>query len=242
MSSSCCHRGAKPCDCYRCLREGFYELADKYNCEKKMAFYVINYGAAFCNEFYYYLNTSNVLNNFIEKPIKILSLGCGFAPDYYAIEKYIADKNLQINFSYIGYDCSTHWNSQIDFLKNQRNNFHFEIRDLTDLEKPLSFADYDLVVMCKVFSTIYKHKKHELLLQNIIDATNSMKKDAVFLFNDINDKEMGRDKFDNAVSGFLVSSDARKYYTAGYTGNNWTLIQQPHTIFKNVFFEYRKQI
>ena len=83
-SEKCCHQdGRSQCNCFFCLHDQFYnDASDYYDCKNKLNYYVLNYGASYISEIYYYLGTSRLLNNF-NNSINILSLGCGFAPDYF---------------------------------------------------------------------------------------------------------------------------------------------------------------
>ena len=100
----CCHGEEHDCNCYYCLREGFYIKPDEYTCFKKLCYYVINYGPSFASEIYHYLVKSKIIDEFIAQnktELKIVSLGCGFGPDMYAIEKYKSDNSLPISISYL---------------------------------------------------------------------------------------------------------------------------------------------
>ena len=110
----CCHNDGRVCNCMECLRVGFFEgFDDTYDCLKKVCFYVMKYGPIYVSEIYHFLHQSKIIERFVEpgsrRTINILSLGCGFEPDYIALEKYINDKNLNISFSYIGIDEECNW-------------------------------------------------------------------------------------------------------------------------------------
>jgi hypothetical protein len=247
----CCHGDEYPCNCYTCLNDGFYGHADEYDCEKKMTFYVLNYGKSYISEIYHYLTNSKILDN-ITGQFNVLSLGCGFCPDYYAISKYIADYGLNIQISYAGIDISTAW----DKTRIQHRNIRYIQQDLTDLSHPLSFQGYNIIMMNKVFSTLFVHDNHIPFLQNLTNAINaSMEKNAILIFNDVNHIHMGRDEFNkNIIPCFKT---ARKYYTHNSRYSEYTWIKIPETdivypfsnygniyplnvLAQSVFFEYRK--
>lgn len=247
----CCHEQGHPCNCYNCLNDGFYSHADEYDCDKKMAFYVLNYGRSYISEIYHYLTNSKILDNIAGK-FNILSLGCGFCPDYYAISKYISDHNLHIQLEYVGIDKSNAW----DKTRIQHQSVRYIQMDLTDLSSPLSFQSYNLIMMNKVFSTIYVHNNHIPFLQNIVNAINtSMEKDVILVFNDVNSIHMGRDVFNGSISNYI--NNLRKFYTdhPPFAGYGWIQIPEMDIIYpfnsygniypldtlaKSVFFEYRK--
>jgi len=238
----CCHEHYTSCDCYNCKPNGlenmFYNPSqltsgDGYYCEKKMLYYVISYGDTYVNEFYNYLSVSKLLNRF-KGSLKVLSLGCGFCPDYYAMLKYIGEENLDTQLLYNGIDNSYSWDkTRIMSLPN----LTYQVFDLTDSTKSIQFHEFDIITINKIFSTLYGLNKHEYFLESIKNAVeNTMKSSAALIFGDVNNKEMGRDVFDQTISPYF--NNIRRFYTAGYTGNNWIKLSDMHT--KTVFFEYRK--
>ena len=255
--SRCCHNNENICNCYHCLYEGFYSYSDEYDCEKKLLFYVLNYGASYISEFYHYLSNSQLLNNF-KGNLNVLSLGCGFSPDYYALSKYIFDNNLDIQLSHFGIDISDCW----DKARLNQLNIKYDKADLTDITNPLSFQGYDLITVNKIFSSLYRPDQGDYLpfIQNIGNAINtSMQKGSTLVFNDINSRYKGRDAFDMIISRYF--ENIRRYYTGDppgnppYIGKGWISIPQrdiiysignyehvsPYTsVTKTVFFEYRK--
>jgi hypothetical protein len=111
LALPCCHTDGRECNCYNCLKNNFWNVSDTYDCEKKVNYYVLNYGPSFESEIYHYLAFTQVLEEFESKrKLKILSLGCGFAPDLLAITTYIQDKGLKVKFEYCGVDQNNSWN------------------------------------------------------------------------------------------------------------------------------------
>lgn len=114
-------------------------MPDSYDCEKKVNYYVLNYGPSFASEIYHYLAFTQVLEEFESKrKLKILSLGCGFAPDLIALKKYIKDKQLVIQIEYCGIDKSDSWNS----ARYSTENAEFIEGDVT---KSLNMDGYDFI-------------------------------------------------------------------------------------------------
>jgi hypothetical protein len=216
-----------------------------------MLFYVLNYGASYISEFYHYLSEAQILNGFNEN-LNVLSLGCGFCPDYYAFSQFIADNNLGIQLSYLGIDNSVSWNK----TRLNHSNISYQQSDLTDLTNPLSFQGYNIITINKVFSSLYGHNNHHIaFLQNIGNAIKtSMQDNTIIIFNDVNSIHMGRDVFDDSIRRYF--SNIRRYYTGHppYVGDGWIPIPQTKVIYpinnfenitplttvtKTVFFEYR---
>jgi hypothetical protein len=251
----CCHSDDRKCYCYNCLQPGFYVGGlDEYDCPKKMNFYVLKYGPSYISEIYHYLTASQLLERFQDN-INILSLGCGFSPDYYAILKYILDNNLALNFQYYGWDISQFWDSTRSPLKNI-------VYQTVDLLHPFSFANSQIIMVNKLFSTVHRHNQHMIFLQNLISAiTNTMETNSILVFNDVNNYMTGRDIFDKYIAQLFNNVNVKRYYNdepehpacKGY--GNWIHIQHDNIIYptdyapdigpidfmnQNVFFEYRK--
>ncbi len=247
----CCHSREHICNCSACLQKGFYGMPDKYDCEKKLNYYVINYGPSYTSEIYYYLSASKILENFLGyKDLKILSLGCGFAPDLIAIEKYINDNKLDIQFRYCGVDQSDQWGS----ARYSSANSRFMMKDVS--QEINHFGEYDLIFILKLFSTLYKNGLGDAFLQTLSNAiTSQMKNDAIIIFNDINTNSMGRDDFHRKIRTLL--KNYRQFYCGDppYKCSTWIQIPQKNLTFSipkklsirplmeirnTIFFEYRK--
>lgn len=253
----CCHndRPAEFCNCNTCLCLQYdhndVSHQDTYDCPKKLNYYVLKYGSPYISEIYHYLNTSKVLEKLKYKNINILSLGCGFAPDYYAFEKHIQDSNLDIKIAYHGLDKSEHWQQ----TTLPTTNLTYGICDLTTGN--ISFKNYQIIIMDKIVSTLkkYNHTAINDFINNIIQAiNNSMEKNSVLIFHDVNDKGMGRDIFDTKIiENCTCITKTDRYYTDGYhpfSGKSWIHIENNNLLFNNdecekkrkksVFFEYWK--
>jgi hypothetical protein len=218
-----------------------------------MNFYVLKYGPSYTSEIYHYLSVSQILKRF-QGGINVLSLGCGFAPDYYALSKYIVDNKLPLSFQYYGWDISSFWDST-------RLTYQNIIYQTVDILNPFSFAHYQIILLNKLFSTVYRHNNHTVFLQNLISAINStMEPDSILVFNDVNNYKTGRDEFDRHISPLFTNANIVRYYNddpdhpacRGY--GSWHHIQPNGIIYptnyapeigsidfinQNVFFEYR---
>jgi hypothetical protein len=216
-----------------------------------MNYYVLKYGSSYVSEIYHYLENSLVIESLGVNNLNVLSLGCGFCPDYYALSQYISDKGLNITFQYYGLDNSTAW----DTTRISHSN---ALYNQSDLLQPFNISNAHIIMLNKLFSTIYRHSLHGGFLQNLTTAINTtMTENGVLVFNDVNSIHMGRDVFDRQISLLFPQTNIRRYYTDNppYIGTNWGQISQntivcPITalpfvepinfINRNVFFEYRK--
>lgn len=213
-----------------------------------MTTYVLRFGASYASEIYYYLDESNFRAAIdVSRPLNVCSLGCGFAPDYFAIKKYLADNTVDIQINYLGLDKSTCW----DFARPRTPECSFVTADLA---LPFSLKDADLVVINKVFSTLHRNKYGAIFLDNLQSAVvGSLRPGAILVFIDVNHIDYGRDVFHRSVSGYM--NVLNQYYFDGYTGNRWTHLRQRNSVFglprdllvephqttrKTVVFDYRK--
>ena len=249
----CCHPESLQCDCSLCLHKQFYLGPDRYNCQKKANYYVMNYGPSYASEFYYYLTNSAVLHeNYVAqniRKIKVLSLGCGFAPDLVALDRYVYDESLPLEIEYHGIDLYNCWEG----VRYVTSNSHFHIGDVT---QKINLVGYDMVVLSKLFSTLWKNKLGDQFISILRDAvSNQLRDNGIVIFNDVNSCHLGRDVFHKGVVDLF--GHVRQYYcdSPPYSGYGWIKIPEEYIAFKipsspryspllqitkNVFFEYRK--
>ncbi|KFF65370.1 hypothetical protein SOV92_02860 [Pectobacterium brasiliense] len=248
ISSLECCGDRSPCNCENSLTEDYYHRNDSYNCQKKMDTYVIKYGPSYISEIYHYLEVSQILTRFRNSPLNIISLGCGFAPDYYAISKYNQDNQLNIQINYTGLDLSTFWNT----ARPNVQNCTFRQTNLTE---SFSLKDAHIVFICKSFSTMYKNGMHAQFLQNLTSAINQdMSPGSILVFIDVNHIGLGRDVFDDNISSAI--SPINKYHFKGYSELDWIIINNNNVIYNinqglfvesipntndTIIFEYRKE-
>lgn|GEM_PF-1473567 len=248
----CCHPIDNPltCNCGRCWGNDFY-TTDSYDCLKKLCYYTMNYGPAFASEIYHYLSESRILEqNFNNRRINILSLGCGFSPEVYAIEKYIEDFGLNIEYNYIGLDIEKRWS----IIREEGYNRYYEIRDLLD---GFTLENYDLVFICKVFSTMRRNNSGQsfIFINNLREQIKRMNEGSYLIFDDVNHVECGRDFFDRNVKDLFTECNyyyfpIERAYSNAYIqiSNILNVFDYPENIavipsrnvFKTVIFEYRK--
>lgn len=254
---TCCHQKEQSqCDCSPCLHSQFFsDGSDYYECKNKLNCYVLNYGASYISEIYCYLQTSDILNKF-SNTINILSLGCGFAPDYFAFDKFIKDKDLNLKFNYYGIDNSEVWKyiSWKELNLSTDNPAKFCKEDLTE-NIDLEFNKYDIIFLSKIYSTIRRNNANTTnFLNNIVRNIQNMNLNSVLVFNDINSKYVGRDDFDGRISNCFKSQNIKRFYTdtPPHRDPSWEKIndiiiynnltsQYDSDIKQTIFFEYWKK-
>jgi len=246
----CCH-GQTPCDCYQCLRGGFYPgMPDNYDCRKKLSYYVLNYGPSYASEIYHYLRSSQILEYFVPQGVvNILSLGCGFAPDLVAIDKYVQDHDLQLQVNYTGVDGSDFWTPS----RYTTTTSEFHVGDVTQY---MRLRDFDLIFVVKLFSTLYHNNQYDPFIRLMQEKVqNEMAAGSHLIFNDVNSIHTGRDVFHNSIRHNFRG--LRQYFFGNppYSEQSWVhlntqqipfnipaqLTVQPLRDMRNtVIFEYRK--
>ncbi|WP_442765776.1 hypothetical protein [Sulfurospirillum cavolei] len=178
-------------NCLNCVQTNFRTLDnDSYNCLKKLCTYTMYYGPMYVSEIYHFLTTSQLLETYFsifERPINIMSLGCGFGPDDIALNKYKHSNGLaHMNFNYYGYDKEPLWN-----YITQTNALPIT-RDLLD---GMNFESIDILFINKFFSTLKNIGLHNDFLDTFRDALSTLPIGSFIVFNDINHYNEGRDIF-----------------------------------------------
>lgn len=210
----------------------------------------MNYGPSFASEFYYYLVKSQILEkSYIKQDIRILSLGCGFAPDLLALDRYIKENRLRKDYEYHGVDMNRSWEGARYVTPNSR--FY-----VGDVSQKINLSGYDIVIISKLFSTLLKNQLGRQFISIFEYAVSTqLKPNGIVIFNDINHWKMGRDAFHNKVKEHFRF--IRQYYCDDpeHTESDWIKIPQDNIAFKipriagysplpqvtqNIFFEYRK--
>lgn len=248
----CCHTDGRDCNCNVCLTNGFHGSdPDTYGCLKKLSCYVMNYGPSYSSEIYNYLKQSQILErHFLNKDVKILSLGCGICSDKIAVQRYIDDQNLPVTFQYRGFDVENQWGQISGFGSPE-----FRIRDV--IQNPPPLHECDIVFINKLFSTLQSTGLHLDFLDKFSTAMMPTLRASKFLiYNDVNSIYKGREIFDNKITP-LVSSVERYFFDIrdAYAGGNYTRIENNLNVFsipeglsinparkvtQTVFFQYKK--
>jgi hypothetical protein len=209
----------------------------------------MNYGPAYTSEIYHFLGASQILEKNFQTDIKVLSLGCGFGPDYIALNKYIFDKSLNFNVRYVGLDQESGWlRINEGVIKNLPN--------IKDVLIDFSLVDYDVIFLNKLFSTLLKKQAEQQFITLFVDKIKTqMKVGAIIIFNDINHYKMGRDIFDANVSSVakiegkfffnVQSAYCNNYFEIPKTDNICQLpddlpVYPKNSATKSIFFVYKK--
>ncbi|MBU8902521.1 MAG: hypothetical protein KOO69_07260 [Victivallales bacterium] len=238
--------------CHNCSSQCYFDGGkDFYDCEKWIYYYAMHFGPIYVSEIYHFLDKSKMLENFQLNNFNVLSLGGGLCTDYLALNKYIKDKNLNLNFNYTVIDKEPLWSNVRKFYKG--NNIQEIDADITQGFNP---TGYDVIFLNKFFSTLKNNKCDQAFLQVLESQIVNMKKGTLIVFNDINHTDKGSNIFDAFASRKFKC--LRKYffpleraYTESYTPieniqNIFTIsddleVTSKNCVTKAVFFVYQKE-
>lgn len=135
--------------------------------------------------------------------LKILSLGCGLSPDYYAFN----DNLGSIGFTYVGYDA-VEWTSQ-RYMPKTGNNHRFVFRNIEKISEEV-IADIDVFVFPKSIGDIENGSNG--LIAAFGDKVAAVGKDRVFFLNSYVTRG-----FDNPVDKSLFKTIHNSLLQAGYS-------------------------
>jgi len=141
-------------------------------------------------------------------------------------------------------------------IKGIINNV-FIIGDVLDVLKKVNLQKFHIIFLNKLFSTLENNGEGEEFLKIFCSQINNLPPYSFIVFNDINNRDRGRDTFDSEVSSLLKSVEKYYFkvddetYNEGYTeieskDNICTVpddlsVSPNPTATKTVFFLYRKE-
>lgn len=217
-------------NCYDCISSHFYSSDgnEKYDCIKGLSDYIMEYGPCYASSTYHFLQASDILSRYPSNScIKILSIGCGFSPDYYAFKKFIADKNLALFIDYYGIELHEDWGL---FHNSHKSDKTINFQDVLST-RILNFETYDIIIMDKFFSTLSNPDGRSRWLELLKCYVKKMKSDAILIFKDVNHQDRGRDFFDSEISPLFNKSTHYKYNVAGAYGQHYQNINKTSNVF-----------
>ena len=197
------------CNCINCLEEIHYHKQygrKTYDCPNLVLCYGCRYLNRFTSEIRYALDVVPVIETFDE--YRILSIGCGPAPDLMAFEKYIHEKNLNKRILYKGFDLNENWWSIHNMISQNcispwpiKPKFHYV--DAIALFSNQQIPDANVLVLQYVISHFHNTKQFDQLhtfFEHITDnIILKMKKPSVIIIHDVNHFQLGRDHFEDLI-------------------------------------------
>lgn len=241
-------------DCQSCFDRCYYgSRQDNYSCGKGCFYYAMHYAPAYISEIYHFLSISRLIEQIGKSNILVCSLGGGMGTDFCAIKQYIVNNNLDVSLAYTLFDKEPQWQAIINQYDPQ---LKISLVDLTENEIP--FGDTDIIFVNKLFSTLVANGIADAFLPKFFQSLQTLKTGAYVVFNDVNLRDRGRDRFDNCIvhNGFTAMGKFYFPIENAYTGN-FTPINSTGLIYdcsslqlscsimnsvrKTVFFYYRKE-
>lgn len=214
--------------CLPCVKNSFRDSGnDTYSCLEKLAHYTIYYGPMYVSEIYHFLRESHIIeNNFLklDRPINIISLGCGFGPDNIALHKHKKDKWLDVEFNYKGYDIEPLWGNISSAVMH---NFP-EIKNI--VEDDIDCSEADIIFMNKVFSTLKKNDLHDSFLDNFQSQLDDYPIGSLIVYNDINHINEGRDIFKNFMQRNSFEIIGKYFFDNSGYNDNYTVLESSENV------------
>lgn len=196
--------------CLECSEEVHFHCSNRqesyrkeYDCQKLAYYYACRYSWKYCSEIMYALESIDLS---VYDRFKVLSLGCGAAPDLMAFEQINRKNNLPMHYS--GIDANPYWSALhseiVEYCSNSDISVYFETNDVFDvLDRGLCPQEpYNVVCMQYLISSFPNEHKSQMvneLCDLLINRVISKKRfDEAFLvvLNDIDHHSQARDHFD----------------------------------------------
>lgn len=210
-------------NCLSCVQNNFrISNNDTYDCLEKLAYYTIYYGPMYVSEIYHFLRESQIIeNNFLEldRPINIISLGCGFGPDNIAMHKHCKDKWLDLEYNYKGYDIEPLW-GEISSAVMQNVP---EVKNIA--EDDFDYSEVDIIFMNKVFSTLKNNGFHNDFLSNFETQLDDFPIGSLIVYNDINHQNEGRDIFQKFAQQNSFRVIDKYFFNNSAYNDNYTILK-----------------
>lgn len=214
--------------CRKCSEEvNFHKKNGRtdYDCQKFMYYYVCRYSWKYCSEIIHLLDTIN-LDEYPE--YRILSLGCGAAPDLMAFEE---KNNNGKDILYRGYDINPYWAPIYHEIENYAEDASLDVRffqknifDVINRQKA-SKKQYNVIVLeylLSHFSSCEREELAEELFDGIIQFALTKRyphSPFLIIINDIDHYEI-RDTFDILITK-LADNDYRCTYSKYHFKSRW---------------------
>lgn len=216
---------------------------DNYNCEYFSYYYICSHLNSFSSQILYALNSDFMRELKNLKSFNVLSLGCGSAPDFIAIDAF---NEQHVDIKYTGVDFSNGWVNNQECIKVycKNNNYsepQFINTDVLDYTKEKRKNKFNIIILQSLLSTFKKvDKKEELkiFLSNFFNNIVLNSSENVYIIvSDINSKELYRDEWIMLLEELAKNNNfiTKQMYLGGcnengnfeYYGNNKILFEYP---------------
>lgn len=197
-----------------CSVSGLNPNIDIYGNHKYQKLYALKYIPAY---YFEYCILANKLNGRIKNKnhkIKVISMGCGLCPDYYALVH-----NLECEFEYHGYDAYE-W-SMRKFMPQVANDYNFYKKSLKNI-KSEEIYDCDVFIFPKSIGDI--NDSNDKIIEHLANIISKINKNRIFFLNSYVSNENQNtshvelfEQIHNKLlnSGFSTKDDYKKTFYKG---------------------------
>jgi len=216
--------------CEKCLEDIHFAqdgTARDYNCEKMIAYYICQNAHKYSSEIQHFLSSINTRKF---SSLKILSIGCGSAPDLIGTFDYLTNNNIYIPITYHGIDKNSLWEPYQNFVKANLPTNTFFLN--STVEESILKTDYNIVILQYLFSTYLKVDNK--LIDRFEDIYNmvypKIQTGGYIVINDVNHYNVGRDLlFDAAKAKMPDGFDVKGYSFENYKNrDDWFETKRPN--------------
>lgn len=190
-------------NCKNCLEKVHFAVSGQqsYTCSKMTYLYPLRFLFSYATEIYDTLKSRMEFRSL--QNAKMVSVGCGAAPDLCAIEYYITGRKLPYEgFEYVGIDANPYWVPYHEKLVQLCNFATFYTEDILNLsdESRNRVKNCNLLSIQYFFSAVYDKSDparidayFKAICENIVAY---MPAGGMIIINDTNSSEMGRPKWE----------------------------------------------
>lgn len=216
------------CSCINCLEEVHFHKSEgrkTYNCPNLVNCYTCRYSNKFASEIGYALRELPCLKAFDD--YRILSIGCGPAPDLMAFEKFRQENGISARIQYHGFDLNQYWWTVHDLIGKYCDNpnsitARFHYMDAIKVFAGTQLPEANVLILQYVISHFHNTDQFDQLqtfFENITDnIISKMKEHSVVIIHDINHYLFGRDNFED-LRKYLRSRGIKGRYHKRYFDN-----------------------
>lgn len=189
-----------------CLDKVHFNTAGRqeYLCNKMVYYYVPCFYYQYVSEIWYALRQFNPLS--ILDELRVVSLGCGAAPDLCAIDGYLKERSSNVPYTYLGLDANDFWGILQQIINAKRPQAKFELGSIEDLPpRFMARAEkFNMLILQYFLSALCQKERGGKIPDSVIAAivhlvNEKMDERGFIIINDTNHRLTGRDDWGRLV-------------------------------------------
>lgn len=177
--------------CNICLQEIHFGNLRTYDCQNMIHCYTCSYIYKYASEIGHLFNLLQY-NSFTH--FNILSLGCGPAPDLFAINQFLIQQDRELPITYLGVDNNHLWDSTQGTIEEIFPDYSidFDLHDVFDFLDSLNnlpTIEYNVVVLQYILNELNSHSPERIqeFIDKLVDfIVNRLPDNSTIILNDIN--------------------------------------------------------